>query len=370
MRDRTDIPKGLPVEPRENITIGFTMASLGSDFFNTMLWTIQERAEAYGYTLIYQVSDRNIELQNQQMDAFITQGVDVIIFNGNVHPVTAAFRSAAAAGIPVVAMGPQGADYDFSLVTCFLSSSYSAGWQVGEYTGRYMHDADSIFNIGMILMTLGSADTESRANGFLAGFQYAIRELDGNPFESEWDAIYEGYHVWREFVSTGSFRNDAMRINLVGYGHGETPDAPGGIRAANDLIAAHHNIDLLYVETDNMWPGVEVVLRQNGLVPGQDLIVACAADATRFGLEAIMSGEILAIGNNSSAMSATGIMEVIRAIFHYGEDMNNLTVNTFTPTVVINRENVDQFYDPDQPFARGIPFALQTVEEFNALAGN
>jgi len=369
LEDRSHVNKGLPVEKKGNLTIGMSVASVGSAFFTTMLNTLEEELNKLGHTFIFQVSDRNIELQIQQVDAFISQGVDLIIFNGAAQAHTATFKKSADAGIPILVTSNQAAEWDGCHITDILAGSYEAGWRSGEYTGRHMYEKDTVYKIGFILNSIGSADTESRANGFISGFQYALRELDGNPYASKWDAIYEGYHVWREFMDNGKLLKADARINLVGYGNGETPDAPGGQKAANDLVAGNRDMDLLFIETDNMWAGVEVVLRQNSLKPGEDLIISCAADATKVGLEAIMNGEILAISNNSSAMNAMGMVEIIRGLFEEGysnRDYNNLVANTYTPTVCITKENVEQFYDPDQDLARGIPYDFKTVPEHNA----
>ena len=369
LEDRSHVPKGLPVEKKSGLTIGMSVASVGSAFFTTMLNTLEAELTKLGHTFIFQVSDRNIELQIQQVDAYISQGVDLIIFNGSAQAHTATFKKCADAGIPILVTSNQAAEWDGSHITDILAGSYEAGWKAGEYTGRHMYEKDTIYKIGFILNSIGSADTESRANGFISGFQYALRELDGKPYASKWDAIYEGYFTWREFMDNGKLLKEDARINLVGYGNGETPDAPGGQKAANDLVAGNRDMDLLFVETDNMWAGVEVVLRQNGLTPGEDLIVSCAADATKVGMEAIKRGEILAISNNSSAMNAMGMIEIIRGLFEEGysnRDYNNLIANTYTPTVCITKENVDQFYDPDNDLARGMPYDFKTVTEHNS----
>ena len=374
LQDRAHINKALPVQKKDphNVTIGYTAQSLGSVFFLTILETLQEECAKYGYNLIYQVADFNIELQAQQVDAFIAMGVDVIIVNGNTQSHTATFRRSADAGIPILATANQPAEWDSSVLTDFLTSSYQAGWLVGEYTGKHMYQPGKVYKMGFIFNAMGSADTESRANGFLTGFQYAMRELDGKPYESTWDAILDGYQMWRTFADRGRHTSPDGRVEFVGMGVGGQPTMEGGQRAANDLVAANRDMDVLFVETDNMWPGVEVVLRQNGLTAGKDLIVACAADATKFGMEAVMSGEILAVGNNSSAMNVYGMMDVIRGMYEFGENdkMNNLPANIFTPTVAITKENVHEFYDPDRNLAKGMPFDLLTIPEFNANVGS
>jgi ribose transport system substrate-binding protein len=213
---------------------------------------------------------------------------------------------------------------------------------------------------------LGSGDTDSRSCGFLGGYYYTAAEMDGVPYDSKWDCILEYYNVWQDVVSRGRFADEARGIDIVGYGNGETPDVAGGQKAAQDLIVAHPDIDILMIETDTMYPGVKVVLDQNGLVPGEDIIVSCAADGTKIGMDRMRDGEILCIGNNSSAVCALGAMNMIHAIFTENFDANNILPSSFMPTVAITPENVDEYYDPDADLAKGIAGKFWTVPEYNA----
>ncbi len=115
-----------------------------------------------------------------------------------------------------------------------------------------------------------------------------------------------------------------------------------------------------------MWPGVEVVLKQNSLTAGTDLYVVCAADGTKEGMEAIKDGSLLAIANNSSSMNAIGMATIVRNLFLDDKDMNNIVPNTYTPTVAITKENVDEFYDPEKDLAGGLDYELQTVDQYNS----
>jgi hypothetical protein len=83
-------------------------------------------------------------------------------------------------------------------------------------------------------------------------------------------------------------------------------------------------------------------------------------------MEAIKNGQILAIGNNSSNMNANGMYTIVKNLFIDGKDMNNIVPNTYTPTVAITAENLDEFYDPNEPLAGGLEYEFQTVEEYNA----
>jgi len=287
--------------------------------------------------------------------------------NANVQVCAPTFKKAAEAGIPVVATSNQPVASDTNVITDILSGSFKSGWYVGEYVARQTYEPGKVLKMAAIVIRFGTGDTESRGNGFVSGYLYAAREIDGNPYPSKWEAMLDGYNIWSKYSANGKYDASDKGLNLVGYGQSPSaPDPPGGQAAANDLIAGHQDMDLLFVECDPMWPGVEVVLKQFNLKPGKDLIVACGADGTAYGMEAIKRGEIMAIGNNSSSMNYIGMMTIVRNLFIDGKDMNNIMPNTYTPTLAITKENVDDFYDPDKPLAGGMPYELQTVDEYNA----
>ena len=369
LADRTDVAKGLPVEKKTSVRVAMSSGTMGSPFFTTMQQGVASLAAEYGYDFDLQISDFNTEVGLQQLDAFITQGVDIILANVDVQAAAPTFKRAADAGIPVIATSNQPVTSDTNVITCILSGSYKSGWYVGEYTARKLYEPGMVFNVGFVLIQLGSGDTESRSNGFISGFLYAAREIDGKPYPSKWEAMFDGYDVWRRFADSGKLSEPDLGLELMGYGQtpNANPDAPGGQAAAEDLIVAHgQTMDILFVECDPMWPGVEVVLRQNSIVPGQDVYVTCAADGTREGMEAILEGKLMAIGNNSSSMNAIGMMTIVRNLFADGLDMNNIVPNTYTPTIAITMENIGDFYDPNEPLAGGLQYALQTVDDYNA----
>jgi ABC-type sugar transport system substrate-binding protein len=363
--DRSDVYKALPVTQKNVLSLGMDMGTLSSAYFQTMLATVQAECEKYGWTVEYQVANFTQETANAQMEAFISKGVDCIIANCDVPSTLPIFDKSVAAGIPVICLSNQLALRDYPILTEILTSSYQAGWEVGVYTAQQTHKTGVTPKIGLVEANLGTGDTDSRSCGFLGGYYYTAAKMDGDPYDSMWDCILEYYYVWQDIETKGKYSDESRGIDVVGYGNGETPDVAGGQKSAQDLIVAHPDVDILQVETDTMYPGVKVVLDQNGLVPGKDVIIACTADGTKEGMDALKAGEILVIGNNSPAVCALGAMDMIHAIFTENYDANNLVANSFMPTTAITKENIDEYYDPNSALAKGISGKFWTIPEYN-----
>ncbi|NMA25670.1 MAG: sugar ABC transporter substrate-binding protein, partial [Clostridiales bacterium] len=254
LEDRTGIVKGLPVEKKDpkDITIGYVTGSVGSPFFTTMLNNLQKKCEDAGFKFIYQVSNFNTEVSLQQMDAFISQGVDIILANVDVQASGPTFKKAAEAGIPVVATSNQPVDTSANVITDILAGSYKAGFYVGEYNAKKLYKKGDVLDVGFVLIQFGTGDTESRSNGFVSGFLYGAREIDGNPYPSKWEAMLDGYNIWTKFTKEGKLDVSDKGLNLIGAGvdPNHQADAAGGQAGATDLITAHPDLDILFVECD------------------------------------------------------------------------------------------------------------------------
>jgi ribose transport system substrate-binding protein len=234
---------------------------------------------------------------------------------------------------------------------------------------------DYVFQTGHALMGIGSGESQSRNAGFFAGFLYYLAQYDGHPYENKWAALVDGATLWTKIIDEGKFNASLdtstkfsfgnVRINIRGYGNGSA-DAPGGQAACQDLLVAHPDIDILTFDCDPAFPGGEVIMAQNGLVPGENVWIACMADGANYGLEKIISGGIIAIAHNSSDQNAYGMASCMRDIFLTRRDMDNIIPNTYTPTVAITLENVYDYYVPGRLIAKGIPFELEDIDDYNA----
>ena len=240
LNSRAGIKKALPTEPKDNITIGWAAASLGSTFFENMIGSAKETADKFGYTLLYENANFNVQTQSTHVETFVTKKVDVIVLNAvHIDSSLQDINRAVEAGIPVIVTGPTSTPEDFPVVTTVLSGSYEPGFQIGEYIAENFFKDGEVLEVGMALAQVGmAADTESRANGFIGGFLYKSQEMAGKPYATKYDAMLEGYYAWIEFRDKGKLDLSAKGLNLVGYGNGGSPDQ-GGQKASSDLLTAH-----------------------------------------------------------------------------------------------------------------------------------
>jgi ABC-type sugar transport system substrate-binding protein len=382
---RADVPKGLPVQPKaaKDLKIGWAAASLGSEFFEGLRDSAQAQAKKYGIPEIdLQNADFNLETQQQQVDTFITNKIDALILNAvDLHSSVQMIQKVVDAGIPVLVTGPTAAKPEYQIITAIISGSNESGFQVGLYCAEKLYKKGEVLKVGMVISKLEDADSNSRPCGWIAGYLYKAAEIDGTPYESKYDAILEAFNVWMEYKNNRKYDLSEKGLNLVELGVGEGTDAAKGQTATADILISSADMDLLVVEMDSMAVGALAEIKQQGKTPGQDIKVVTCADGTKTALDYIKAGELMATATNIPFMAATSMVDIIYQLFDgddttgFNEYSNDMPATSFTPTMAITAENVDQYYpDVDDPifgkFAKYDPYTPLSIPEYNDAHAN
>lgn len=363
LEDRTHIYKGLPVEKKEKITMGYTTGSLTTPFFTEVAESQKRRAQQYGFDFTVYDAKGDIQKQSADIEAMVTRKIDAIAI-GPMDPRANALdiQRAADAGIIVIGTGIPFED-DVPLVTSFLANNYYSGWEAGKYAAEKLKDVP-IKAAGMF-GSVGVSISEGRLNGMISGFLYKRYEQMGKPFASEEDAMLAGMKLYQEFRDNGKAKLEEADIELVGYGQGQW-STNGGLTAMEDLIVAHPDINVLFSDNDVMGEGAMMAMEQAGMKVGEEVFIVCAADGARAAMDLIRDGKILVTGYQSPTQIGEAIVDLFYAIFVEGYDANNMPATTDLPILAITKENLDQFYDPNLEFAKPQPFKWKTIDEINA----
>jgi len=370
--DRSDIYKALDkVEKKDKVTVAFCGASLGADFFVAWERSMVEETEKRGWEFLESNAQFDIELQNTQFDAFVQQGVDVIILNA-LRPDAQVDRIEAAvnAGIPVILATSAPSTPEIPAVTTICAGSNLAGWLSGQYAAEQFYKPGEAINIGFALMFTSIADTNSHGCGFISGYLAYVAEQEGHPYADRYAATIDGMKIWLELRDKGKYDASDMGMNLVGYGQGEGTDAASGQVASSDLLTAHPEMDLIVVDTDGMVTGVISEIEQHSMVPNEDIKVICCSDGTETVCKLIKEGVVMASGLNHPAYYTKGIFACLDTMYtdNGGDfDINNLCANTFNPTEMITQDNVNDYYIEGAMFGAPLAeFKVYDVPTWNA----
>ena len=124
LESRRDVAKGLPRDKKDpaDVVLGFSAGSMSSPYFINLIEDTQREAEKAGFKIITQLNNGNRELAYEQMDAFIAQGMDMIVAATDPTTAEPVFRRAAEAGIPCIATSAQSMSYNNPAITNILGA--------------------------------------------------------------------------------------------------------------------------------------------------------------------------------------------------------------------------------------------------------
>ena len=351
----------------KDVKIAWLAASQGTIFFTTMVQdSAIPKAKEYGYDIT--VFDANFDLttQQEQFENVLVQDYDFIVCNAvDMHAEVELYRRAVEEkGIPVLVCGPTSAKPEYPIVTTVLSGSWATGYEDGYYTagalwGKYPNG----IKMGAVINQFGDSDSESRPNGFLAGYLMKYAELAGTPYKSKWEAAVIAYNYWHEIRDKGSCNipgiidfKQVITVNNIAT----SAAAP----KCAELLTGHPDLDVAMCETDSFGLAMVTEVVQAGKKPGKDIVIVYGSDGTADLCRAVKNGDVLCIGTNVPYYCGAGIVNIIHDIMS-GKDYNDLPANSYTPTYCVNAENVDKVWKEGQPYADMSDWEVLTVAQYN-----
>jgi ribose transport system substrate-binding protein len=231
-------------------TIGLAVANQQADFFNMTRQAVQAAADEKGFRVVVADAKGDGDTQVSQIQNFITQDVDAIIYiPAGATAATVPVRDAKAAGIPIVAVdrNPEGAPGD----TFIATDSVAAARTLGEYV---VDITNGKANIGVVQGQLGTTPEEARAKGF----QEAL--------------------------------SDAPGMRIVARQASQQWSQSEGFDIATDMLQAHPEITVLFGRADALALGAARAAR----AANRPDIITVGFDGDIAGLQAVANGGLAA----------------------------------------------------------------------------
>lgn len=344
---RADIDKAIKADnKKDTVKVGYATWTNGTPFFAAMAETIKAECEKHGYEFVMAVSDGDINKQVANIENFVTMGVDVIIdCDYSVEAETAAVKSAVAAGIPVIGLGLPFDDTSPVITTC-ATSYYEQGFMMGQYAAEQLKGKDA--KVATIPGMIGHTIAESKLNGFIGGFVYQRAIELGKPFATKEDAMLYGYNLEQEIVKNAKFSCPDYKFDVVANLDGSWSQE-GGLKAMEDILTAHPEINLVFTDNDQEGFGAIKAMEQAGYKPGKDILLCSVGDGTKEALQLIKDGSYLGLTLASPYTWSKACTDLIYKIFNEGFDATNLPGSTYLDNVLVTKDNVDQ-YMPEKEF--------------------
>lgn len=294
-----------------DITIGYSTPSLNAPFYVVLSQYIKKYTEAYGMKFVMADGQDDIIKQITSMEDLITSGVDIMILNPLDHKaLVPAVNTAAGSGVPVFIVDSQ-IDEAADCITSVQASNEGNGWLVGEWAVNQMNDSE--IHVALISGSQGNPVGQAKRLGFFEGFTETQLMTQG---QSNLNILAQGWGNW----------------TLL-----------GGIQAMEDILSAHPEVNLLVAENDAMAMGALKAIEETGKA---DQILVLGYDGQKEAFELIMEGRYGATALNSPGELARLVVEsVVRHL--NGQQLDKVI---HTPAVLISKDNVEEYYNPDAQF--------------------
>jgi len=296
-----------------DITIGLSMQTLGAPYFVAQQKAVEKKVEELGVKLISADAQGDLSKQLADVEDMLSRQIDLLIINpADPEGAVAATRSAAAAGVPVFIMdnsiSPE-ADY----VSMIQSNNLANGEQVGQWLANKMGKTE--IKLGILSGNQGNLLGVDRRIGVIKGIvEEQLRQFS----ETNFKVVTQGWGDWAQ---------------------------EGGLSAAEDMLVASPDMNVLVAENDSMALGAVKAIENAG--KEDDILVLAAADGQKEALELIKEGKYGATGLNNPALVAETTVDTA---IKYLQGEANIPKLINTEPAVIHIDNVDDYYNPDSDF--------------------
>lgn len=295
--------------------VGISMKTLNAPYFAAQEAAAKDQAAKAGCQVATADAQNDMGKQIGDVEDMVSKGVNLLIINAaDPQGLVPAINAAAAAGVKVVAIDST-VDPKAKYITLIQSSNDLNGYQVGQWLAQSTAGKD--LKIALLSGEKGNVVGQERRLGVFRG-------------------LVEGQLVGGGKVS----------FAVVGQGWGGWTHE-GGLKAMEDLLVAHPDINVVLGENDSMVLGARKALEAAGKL--NDVLLVAAADGQKEALQLIQEGQYGATGLNDPALIARTAVDVgMKALD--GSLPADFPKTDLTTPDAITKDNVAKYYRPDAVF--------------------
>ena len=294
--------------------VGIAMYTLGAPYFAAQVAAAADQAKKAGCTVVTSDGQNDMGKQIADVEDMVTNGVKLLILNPrDPAGLVPAANAATAKGVKVVVMDSS-IDTKANVVTQVRSSNDQNGYLVGQWLAKKMQGKPM-----KIILLSGDKGNEVGRDRRLGVFKGIVEGQLTNEGKSSYQVLGQGWGGWAD---------------------------EGGLKATEDLLTAHGDVNVVLGENDSMVLGAMKALKAANKT---DVLVLAAADGQKEALAAIKEGKYGATGLNDPDLVARTAIDIgLKALGGtLGADFPKLFLTT---PAVITKENVDKFYRADAVF--------------------
>lgn len=287
------------------IVIGVTNTTMKTPVYEFMKQGAEKKAEELGVTLLWQSSELDPQKQLDQVDSFISQGIDVLVIEpADDSSAKQHVQLAKNAGIPVINLEYyiEGADIDLRIV----GDSVAVGeMQVKAFLEEW---GDEPANVVILSGTAGSEVAESITQGNL-------NIIEQNP-----------------------------NLNLVGHQYHDAWDRELAMNSMENILTQTNNdVQAVFANNDGMILGAMRAAENAGV---KDEIIFYGSDNDEEVIKAMLEGEPVRTIDKSAILQGENIVEAAVKLAKGEEPPHDDVIDGipiwYTPVSLVNMENLEK----------------------------
>ena len=308
--DTVKQPTDAPITSKKDLSqikVGYCTPSLNAPFYVALSKSIQSTTEGYGMKFISVDGQADIAKQITAVEDLVAKGIDILILNPlDSKALVPTVNQVVKSGIPVFIVDSY-IEPTAQYITSILANNQGNGEMVGEYVADKL--GKTKIKAAIISGAQGSPVGKEKRLGFIRGIAENQLRTQGS---ADLTVVSQGWGGWSN---------------------------NGGLKAMEDILASHPDINVLMAENDAMALGAIKALNESGKANN---VLVVGFDGQKEALDLIKQGKYQATALNSPV----GLGKLaVESVVKYLNGDKTLSKVILTPPVLISKEEVNKFYD-------------------------
>ncbi|PIP00118.1 substrate-binding domain-containing protein [Pleomorphomonas carboxyditropha] len=296
----------------KDLKVGFSNRTLNGPYFSALTEHIKNKGAAEGWTVITTDARADLNKQIADVEDMLARDLDYLILNPQ-DPAAGLriVKEANAKKVPVIIIDSDlaiGAD----VITRIAPDNAKNNQLIGEYAVSQF--GDTPIQVALISGNQGNLVGQTRSMNFFRGI------IDGQlraAAKTNFSIVTQVWGGW---------------------------DQQGGLKAMEDVLAAHPETNAVYTENDDMALGAVHALKAAGKLKD---VKVYSYDGNKNAYKSIIDGEMQATGENNPEIMAQMVVDTIKK---YDAGEHQFPDYSLCPPLMVNKDNAEKVYNPDSLF--------------------
>lgn len=294
------------------IVVGYCTPTLDAPFYVALEKSVREHVLHYGMQYLSTDGEGDINKQVRAVEDLLSKGIKVLILNPlDPKALIPIVEKAKAQGVLVFIL-----DSFIDDAAPYISSVVANNELNGELLGEWVigNIKKPVLNIVLISGNQGNPVGREKRLGFVRGL--ADGQLH-NESHTDFKIVSQGWGGWTN---------------------------NGGLKAMEDILVAHKDVNVLFAENDAMAIGALKAIKELGM---EGKITIVGVDGQKEAYELIKAGRYSVTAQNSPDILGENMVTVIARYLNGDQGIKQVN---YTKSVVIDNRNVNDYYNPQSLF--------------------